>query len=1128
MKYRLGDITVKHWNDWDNVPRMPTAIATAVGNAILGSMAIQASLAVATAVGYIAIGLVASWAMKSLAPKMDFGSAGSGGTLVNAVSAAAPQEIVYGKVRKGGIVTYREATGDDNDFLHQIITLAGHEVNSIGDIYINDEIYQVNSDGYVTDQRYDEATAAYVTDDKWGYDSNTSTSKILIKKFLGADNQNVYTTLSALTDGPEWQNKDTGDDTNFKGQGIACMYMRLEYDQDVFADGLPIFTAMVEGKKVYDPRNSTTAYSANAALCIRDYLTQKYGLQGTGDVNDTSFSAAANTCDESVTLSGSGTEARYEMNGIVRLDQTPSNILGDFMTACAGSLFWGQGEWHLKVGEYTSSVKTFTLDDLRGGISLDTKHSRRDNFNIVRGTFNDADQGYITADYPEIRSNTFIADDNNIESPLDLTLPYTTSSSCAQRLAKMTLFRAREQMTFVADFSLEAFQVECGDIVALTIDRYGWSAKEFEVVGWKFKNSSDAGDMRVTLTLRETSSAAFSWSAEESDIKSNDTTLTDPRNGLTVSNLSVTDKGNIQEDGTFIGQALVQWTKGTNKFLNNYEIQYKDVNESVYLTSEVPASESSVIIGPLETGTQYNIRVRGVTIQGVRGSWTAAAPYTHGGDTTAPSPVTGLSATGGPKIVTLDWTAPTTNSDTTTLYDLKGYNIYRATTNSQPASPIAFSGSDKYVDGGLGVNTQYYYWVTALDFTGNESTAVASGAVTTDAQASGVDTDTRIYSGRIFYQTLQAAAPTAPTTSNFTFNVSSEVLTTLQTGWSHSQTSVANSSLEVKEWSVPYSVVVDADDNVDSISFGTLSGAFQITDTIESDNFSAGSAGWQLNSDGTAEFSAAVIRDTLAVGQIPNLSSGKITDLGSLATLDSVNYNTDITNTPDLSSYATTTQLNSKNTVYYQSSTPSGANSGDLWFNTSQGRYYHFNGSSWSQASITADSIVSTYVYTGNLNANNITAGTISVDYLPGLTRMATDTTSGNYPTYGTLAYLYQGQYYNLSANTSTTGILSCSLSNVTAGSKIYAQFFGEVVKNGSQVVAPVVKLNCTGTTSFEQFGKPTESSLNYLAMSRFSLLCFDTSASAGTVTASIDMRSTGSGGGFAIRGTLLLFEAIA
>lgn len=974
MKDSLNNpFNVMRHKSWDNSPRI---------NAVAGyliSVGLPPILAYVAA--YVGITMVTSWALKALAPNPDLSGIGQRGLLTNTREATAFQDIVYGEIRKGGVMTYLESTGDDNKYLHMIISMAGHEINSFEQIYINDETVSTDADGYVTD-------SAWSDDD--------GNKKILIKEFTGAANQNVYSTLSAITDGPQWQGKDTGDDTNFRGQGIACLYVRLEYDQDVFAQGIPLFTARIKGKKVEDPRTSTTAYSNNAALCIRDYLISKYGLDSLGDTNDTSFSTAANVCDESVALAGGGSENRYEINGVISLSQAPGDILADMMTSCAGTLFWGQGKWHLKAGDYTSSVQTFTLDDFRGPITLETKHSRRNNFNVVRGTFIDANQDYVRADYPEIRSTVWIAQDANIESAIDLTLPLTTSSAMAQRLAKMTLFRSREQMTMTADFSLKALDVEVGDIVAITNSRYGMTAKEFEVVGWRFFNDGDAGDQRVNLTLRETSSAAFNWLAEEQAIDGNDPTLTDPRNGLTVSNLSVTDKGNIQEDGTFVGQALVQWTKGTNKFLNNYEIQYKDVNESVYLTSEVPASESSVIIGPLETGTQYNIRVRGVTIQGVRGSWTAATPYTHGGDTTAPSPVTGLSATGGPKIVTLDWTAPTTNSDTTTLYDLKGYNIYRATTNSQPASPIAFSGSDKYVDGGLGVNTQYYYWVTALDFTGNESTAVASGAVTTDAQASGVDTDTRIYSGRIFYQTLQAAAPTAPTTSNFTFNVGSEVFTTLETGWSHSQTSVANSSLEVKEWSVPYSVVVDADDNVDSISFGTIAGAFQITDTIESDNFSAGSAGWQLNSDGTAEFGAAVIRDTLAVGQIPNLSSGKITDLGSLATQNSVNYNTEVTNTPDLSSYATTSQLNSKNTVYYQSSTPSGANSGDLWFNTSQGKYYHFNGSSWSQASITADSIVASYAYLGNINASQITAGTILADRIPTLSTAKFDIFTGD------------------------------------------------------------------------------------------------------------------------------------
>lgn len=841
-KYTLGDFTVKNWNDWDRVPRDPVTL----GLTIFGGGVLTATqLAIATVLFYVGATAVASWAIKALTPELDLSSLR--GLLANTREATAPQEVVYGEVRKGGVVTFMESTGDKNKFLHQIICLAGHEVNSIGDIYINDQV--ANPDG-----------TTHLVGGDWN-------DKIYIRKFTGSDTQNVYSTLSGITDGPEWKDGTSGVAANagdFKGQGIACLYVRMEYDQDTFAEGIPLFTAKVQGKKVYDPRTSTTAYSNNPALCIRDYLTSGYGLDDTGDINDTMFSAAANTCDESVTLDGGGTQNRYEMNGAFVLSRTPSDILADMMTSCAGTLFWGQGEWQLKVGEYTTPVKTFTLDDFRSGINLTTKHSRRDNFNIVRGTFIDADQDWVRADYPEIRSTAFIADDNGIENPIDLTLPFTTNFAMAQRLAKMTLFRSREQMTVSADFGMEAFEVQVGDIVEITNERYGWTQKDFEVVGWRFSNSGDTGEMLINMTLRETSAAAFSWSAEESDITGNDSDLGNPAANLTVSGVTVTDKGTVQNDGTFVGQALVSWTQADNKFISHYEVEWKDVDESSYLHTQIEASESSVVIGPLETGTQYNVRVRAATISGIRGAWVAATPYTHGGDSTAPSPVTGLSATGGPKIVTLDWTAPTTDSDASTLYDLKGYNIYRNTTNSQPASPVAFSGSDKYVDGGLAANTTYYYWVTAVDFTGNESTSVASGSVTTDAAV--VSTDTRIYTGKVYYQTLQASAPSTPSATSFSESTLS--FSGLTSGWAETQPRVDATSTTVKEWSSKYKVEYDANDN-ETIIFSTPDGAFQITDDLESDNYITGTSGWRIERDtGNAEFQNAIIRGTLDASDI--------------------------------------------------------------------------------------------------------------------------------------------------------------------------------------------------------------------------------------------------------------------
>jgi hypothetical protein len=900
MKYRLGDITIKNWNSWDRVPRVDVLVASLFPTLTSGTFA----YAVAYAGVYLGVTAVTSWALRALSPKPDFG-AGSRGLLANSREATAPHQIVYGEVRKGGTVTFIESTGTTNQYLHQIIVLAGHEVNDIGDIYINDEVVTLDGSGFVTDTKWKDG------------DGN---SKIRIKIKTGADNQTADSDLVS----------ETSVTSDFKGEGIAYLYVRMEYDQNVFAEGIPLFTAKVQGKKVYDPRTSTTGYSANAALCIRDYLVSTYGLDNDGDTNDTSFQAAANTCDESVTLADASTENRYEINGVISLDQTPSDILGDMMTACAGTLFWGQGEWHLKVGEYTSSVKTFTLDDLRGPITLDTKHSRRDNFNIVRGTFTDAAQSWIRADYPEIRSSTFISNDNDIESAIDLALPFTTSSAMAQRLAKMTLFRAREQMTFTADFGLEAFEVECGDIIALTIDRYGWSAKEFEVVGWKFKNDGDAGDLRVALTLRETSSAAFSWSAEEAEITANNSTLPSATNNIEPSSVTVTDTGVVQTDGTFVAQIKVSWTSGTNKFLDHHEVQWKLTSASDYSSAQIDAGENSIILGPFEAGEQYNIRVRGVLSTGRKSAFVNAGAHTVGGDTIAPSPISGLSATGGIESVTLDWTAPTTQVGGGTLYDLKGYNVYRNTSNSQPASPVAFVSADKYVDGALTATTTYYYWITALDHTDNESTAVASGSVTTSAPpqdgadgADGADgingtngtngtdgadgaTGDTVVTGKVYYQTLQSSAPSTPSASSY--SVSTASFTGLSSGWSLSQPSVDITDTSIQEWSSDFTVTIDGTTSAQTIVFTSPSGAIQVTTDLESDNYVAGTSGWHIERDtGNAEFQNATIRGTLNASDI---SAGTI----SVARLP---------NTVRQASGTTSFTINDSGTISFSSNTVS-------------------------------------------------------------------------------------------------------------------------------------------------------------------------------------------------------------
>ena len=707
MKNNIPYNVLKNPNAWENAPRGP--VAAAVGGALglsttslFGSAAITfggITLSTASVIGYFVTTAITSWAISALSSKPDIGSISSSGIMVNAREAAAPQDFVYGKVRKGGIVTFYESTGDENIYLHQVICLAGHEVNSVGDIYINDQIATF-SGNFVT--------TAGSGDDEVNWDS-----KIRIKKYDGSQT----TADSDLV-------SETSVDANFKGLGISYLYVRYEYDQDVFANGIPLITAIVEGKKVYDPLTGSTNYSNNAARCIRDFLTSAYGLSDSA-IDDISFASATNECNEDVTLNGGGTEKRYELNGIIRADRSVGDVLGDMVTACAGTLFWGSGYWKLKAGAYSNPVKELTMDDLRGPINLETRINMRDNFNTVRGTFNDAEQSWITADYPQISSTAFKAEDDNEEALLDLPLPFTTSAATAQRLAKLTLFRGREQMTLSADFGLEAMQIEVGDIISFTNERYGFDEKQFEVSGWRFSSNQDAGDLRINLTLRETSAAAFDWNSDETSIISNNSTLPVFTSVATPTNLTLTSSAILNEDGSTVPAIEVEWDESPNAFVQYYEIQYKRLGTGgdPEFTS-VFGSSNFFVISPVIVGENYQVKVRAVSALGVRSIF-ASATLNSQGDTTPPNAPTSLAANGASKFIEITWVNPADR-------DLRHVEVWENSSNNLgTATFIGSSSSSGFIRGNLTNGIQRYYWVRAVDFSDNKSAFVGSVNATT-------------------------------------------------------------------------------------------------------------------------------------------------------------------------------------------------------------------------------------------------------------------------------------------------------------------------------------------------------------------------------------------------------------
>jgi hypothetical protein len=95
----------------------------------------------------------------------------------------------------------------------------------------------------------------------------------------------------------------------------------------------------------------------NPALCIRDYLLSDVygpGLSET-DLDETSFGAMADYCDETVDIPSS-TQNRYTCNGWLDTSRPMQNVLDELLTSCRGNLVLQGGTYRLFITGYGSKA----------------------------------------------------------------------------------------------------------------------------------------------------------------------------------------------------------------------------------------------------------------------------------------------------------------------------------------------------------------------------------------------------------------------------------------------------------------------------------------------------------------------------------------------------------------------------------------------------------------------------------------------------------------------------------------------------------------------------------------------------------------------------------------------------
>jgi hypothetical protein len=259
-----------------------------------GTAVIAFQYAVVTAVGTLVsagIGMLTSRGIEA--------TRGNFGTKLTGRSAQAPRQIIYGKTRVGGTIAKMTTSGTENTTLHLAVVIAGHEIQSLEKVYIND-IELTTTSATTSGETVFTVTNSEFTNTE--NENNFGSGRLIRFTFHNGSQTAVDGLAQASLTSAQYPN-------TAKFQGMAYVYMELVYDPEKNGQ-MPALWFEVKGKKVFDPRDSSTAWSDNPALIIRDFITDSvYGLKATtGEINDGannvvgSFYEAAEICDETVSV----------------------------------------------------------------------------------------------------------------------------------------------------------------------------------------------------------------------------------------------------------------------------------------------------------------------------------------------------------------------------------------------------------------------------------------------------------------------------------------------------------------------------------------------------------------------------------------------------------------------------------------------------------------------------------------------------------------------------------------------------------------------------------------------------------------------------------------------------------
>lgn len=584
----------------------------------------------------------------------------------------APIRVIYGRTRVGAQVA--DALVYQNKLVLVVVWGEG-EIDAIESIQINDKSVPAG---------------------------------VVITSYAGTSGQTVNATLVAAY-------ASHGITFTDAFPGIAYSVVAVPADA---TDGFPQVSAIIRGRKLYDPRTTLTTYSDNPALVLADFIQSNlYGMNRS--VDWASVIAVADICDELI-----GGEKRRKIGLVIDSPSTCASWI-EALRAYASCVLSQEGGYVRLAPDYiVASSATFNASNIVAN-SLSLKKRGIQQIPTL------VDVKYTDTSIIPWSEKSAIAKLSGVdagttprrESQISLPGIHRYSQAYREAIERLNKLNLSDLLVDFLAFD-EAIEVQVGDVITVS-HPIGLTDKLLRVTS---VTSDSPGRWRISSA--EYDPAAYS-NIVQTEPTYLDTELPNPAAPPALSGLVTTEEVYQLDNGTYSSRVRATWTAADYSYLSHYRVE---IYQAGVLMQTTTAMSSTYASPSMQEGLEYVVKVAAVTSIGAVGAW-AQSNLTIQGKYLIPGDVPSVQVFEAGGRVYVSWGAAID-------LDIWRYEVrYGPTAGTWDAATLidrvdALRLSSDQIPVGV-----WKIWIKALDSVGQYSTtpAAATVTVTSDASAFFVD-----------------------------------------------------------------------------------------------------------------------------------------------------------------------------------------------------------------------------------------------------------------------------------------------------------------------------------------------------------------------------------------------------